>query len=289
MIALILSVCFSSIIMLVFKAFDKWQVKLLPAVIVNYGTCTLIGLAYLVSQESFHSIAWADWMYFAMALGALFILIFYFMGYVTNKFGVSSSTVATKMGVIIPILYGLLILNEPSSTVLILGIICSIIAVVLISGKANGMPSAKGILPILLIFVGSGVIDICLKIIRDQAQLSDDLIFLPTLLIFSSAFCLGLLLLLAKNIKTKGRVHGKSILGGIVLGVPNFFSIYFIFQALNSGLTASFFYPINNVSIVLLSTLLSVLIFKEKLGRKKTIGLAVAVLSILLIQQAHAF
>ena len=290
MIALILSIFFSSLIMLVFKGFKKYQVHLLTAVVVNYATCTIIGLLYLFANSSLDNIAFNSWMYFAIGIGVLFILVFYGMGYVTEKMGVSTSTVASKMGVVFPVVYGLTFLHEKTTVLLILGILCSILAVYLISSKGEKQEQKKSILPVFLIFFGSGLIDIALKVISDKANLSDELQFLPTLIIFASAFTIGLSLLIRNRIKGKQNIKSKNILAGIALGTPNFFSIYFLLLALNtSGMTASFFYPINNVSVVLLSTIMAIVIFKEQLGKRKFIGLLTAVISILLINFGYAF
>jgi drug/metabolite transporter (DMT)-like permease len=98
--------------MLVFKGFKKYKVHLLTAVVVNYATCTIIGLLYLFANSSLDNLAFNSWMYFAIGIGILFILVFYGMGYVTEKMGVSTSTVASKMGVVFPIVYGLTFLQE---------------------------------------------------------------------------------------------------------------------------------------------------------------------------------
>jgi len=274
--------------MLVFKGFKKYQVKLLPAVVFNYGTCATIGLIYLTNHPILSSLQFQEWMYYAISLGFLFISVFYGMGYVTEKMGVSTSTVAAKMGVVFPVIYGIAFLQEQVSFLLIVGILCSILAVVLISGKGTHIEKGLKLLPVFLVFIGSGIIDICLKLISDKANLEDGLQFLPTLIIFASAFSIGSVILLIKSIKE--RPKKRDLLGGIALGVPNFFSIYFLLMALNAkGMKASFFYPVNNVSIVLLSTLLAILFFKEKLGKRKTLGLVIAVISIFLIQQGNAF
>lgn len=274
--------------MLVFKGFKRFNVKLLPAVVFNYGTCAVIGLIYLSKHPILNAIQFQNWMYYAISLGVLFISVFYGMGYVTEKMGVSTSTVSAKMGVVFPVIYGIAFLQEQVSFLLIIGILCSILAVVLISGKGTHIEKGVSLLPVFLVFIGSGIIDICLKLISDKANLEDGLQFLPTLIIFASAFAIGAVLIIIKSIKEKPK--SRDLIGGIALGVPNFFSIYFLLMALNTrGMKASFFYPVNNVSVVLLSTLLAILFYREKLGKRKSLGLIVAVVSIFLIQQGNAF
>ena len=80
------------------------------------------------------------------------------------------------------------------------------------------------------------------------------------------------------------RITGKNILGGIALGIPNFFSIYFLVMALRSeGFESSSIFTINNVAIVLVSTVLGIALFREKLILKNWIGIALAIISILLV------
>ena len=76
----------------------------------------------------------------------------------------------------------------------------------------------------------------------------------------------------------------KNILGGVVLGIPNYFSIYFLVLALRSGvLESSGIFTVNNVAIVMLSTLTGIVLFRERLLRKNWIGIVLAVISIFLV------
>ena len=73
-------------------------------------------------------------------------------------------------------------------------------------------------------------------------------------------------------------------MSGVILGIPNYFSIYFLLVAIKSfSLKSAFVFGINNIGIVLLSTLLSVIIFQEKLSSINKFGVLASVLSIILI------
>ena len=52
---------------------------------------------------------------------------------------------------------------------------------------------------------------------------------------------------------------------GILLGIPNFYSIYFLMMALNNEMSGSVFFPTLNCSVIALSSLLGIYLFKEKL------------------------
>ncbi|MFT5254386.1 MAG: putative membrane protein, partial [Flavobacteriales bacterium] len=67
-------------------------------------------------------------------------------------------------------------------------------------------------------------------------------------------------------------------------GVPNYYSIFFIIKALqNKNFESSTLFTINNVAIVILSTLVGLLLFKEKFSTKNKIGVALAILGIVLV------
>ena len=60
--------------------------------------------------------------------------------------------------------------------------------------------------------------------------------------------------------------HWKNILGGIALGIPNYYSMELLIKALQTeGMESSTLFTINNVSIVVLTTVFAVEFFKERL------------------------
>jgi len=68
--------------------------------------------------------------------------------------------------------------------------------------------------------------------------------------------------------------------------VPNYFSIYLILVMLNQGWKGSIIYPMLNVSVLLLSTLIAVIGFRERLTRLNWIGIGLATLSIIVMAYA---
>jgi uncharacterized membrane protein len=135
----------------------------------------------------------------------------------------------------------------------------------------------------LLVFLGSGIIDASIQYAEQFLVPAEEFpIFSST--VFASAALCGLVFILIRSFKTPVKILPRSIIGGIALGVPNFFSIYFLLRALqNDVLNSASVFTINNVAIVMFSTLLGILLFKEVISAKNWVGIMMAILSILLV------
>ncbi|MBT8264364.1 MAG: EamA/RhaT family transporter, partial [Muriicola sp.] len=102
--------------------------------------------------------------------------------------------------------------------------------------------------------------------------------------IFACAAICGVSFVFIQSFKKRIHVSPVSILGGIALGVPNYFSIFFLLGALqHNALNSASVFTINNVAIVMLSTLLGIILFKEELSVKNWVGITLAVFSIVLV------
>lgn len=285
MIELVLSILASSVIFLVFKLFDVFKINTFQAIVVNYFIAAICGFAAFQGSVEIDQITSASWLPGTLLLGVLFIVIFNLMAITTQRSGLSAVSVATKMSVVIPILFGLLYYKEASGWLKITGIVIALLAVYLASLKEDEPTknTKNNLLFPILVFLGSGIIDTSIKFLEDKYVEEAD-IPLFSALIFSTAFILGICALLYQIIAKNVRLEFKNLIGGIALGIPNYFSIYFLVRALRApGLDSSTVFTINNIGIVMLATLMGLLFFKEKLSRKNWLGIALALVSIALI------
>ena len=285
MIYLLLSILSSSIIFVVFKLFKRFEINTLQAIIVNYFIACSVGYFGFVEDANISEIPSKPWFLGTLILGLLFIIVFNLAAITTQRSGLSVVSVATKMSVAIPVLFGILYFNESAGILKIVGVILALIAVYLSSIKAKtGIAiKKKNLIYPILVFIGSGLIDTLIKFIESgYVNKTDVALFSST--IFSVAGTIGILVLVFQAITGNLKITGKNIIGGVVLGIPNFFSIYFLVMALrNNGFDSSTIFTINNVAIVLVSTVLGIILFKEKLITKNWIGIALAIISILLV------
>ncbi|CAL65611.1 EamA family transporter [Christiangramia forsetii] len=285
MIYLLLSVLSSTIIFVVFRLYKKFGVNTLQAIVVNYFIACTVGFFGYIEGSDFTEVPGESWFPGALMLGFLFIAVFNLAAITTQKSGLSVVAVATKMSVAIPVLFGIFLYNENTGVLKIIGIFLALVAVYLTSIKTEQGISIKTenlIFP-LLVFLGSGIIDTSLKYL-ETSYVSETDVGLFSSTIFATAGAIGILVLLYQAIKGTLKFSYKNILGGIALGIPNYYSIYFLVMALRSnGFDSSTIFTMNHVAIVTLSTLVGILLFKEKLIKKNWIGLALAVISIILV------
>ncbi|MDG5491691.1 DMT family transporter [Psychroserpens sp. SPM9] len=287
MIYLLLSIAASTLIFIIFKLFDKYNINPLQAIVVNYFAACLFGLWSYDAPIEVGDIASAPWLYGAIILGFLFIAVFNLMAVTAQRNGLSVVSVATKMSVIIPVIFGIYVYNESANLQKIGGIILALFAVYFTSVKPKTTKnSTKGLwLPILLFF-GAGIIDTSVKYI-ETTYLAENGIPIFSATIFAFAFCIGSIILIIKRIKAPYKLPLKTILGGSVLGITNYFSIYYLLKALNhENLESSTLFTINNVAIIMTSTLIGLLFFKEQVTKTNWIGIGIAMVSIVLITLA---
>ncbi|MGB5818218.1 MAG: EamA family transporter [Saonia sp.] len=279
-----LSVLFSSMIFVIFKLFSIYKVDTPYAIIANYVVACIVGLSFYNGEVAISDIPEKPWFLGTFALGFLFILVFNIMAMTSQKIGVSVASVATKMSLVIPVLFGLFLYEEQLGGIKVIGILLALVAVYFASVKEKSISIKRGALLLpLLVFLGSGIVDTSIKYM-EETYISKNEFSLFSSTVFASAAFVGMLFIVIKAIKKPLKINFKNVLGGIVLGVPNYFSIYFLLRALNNEkLNSASIFTINNVAIVMFSTLLGIVLFKEKISMKNWGGIALAVVSIFLV------
>ena len=284
MMALVLSVLCSSLIFVVFKLFDTYRIQTLYAIITNYFVASICGILFYGREVGFMDIVRRPWFIKTLALGILFILIFNIMAKTAQKAGVSVASVATKMSFVIPVIIGVTAYKEELSWLKIIGIVLALGAVYFASVKQESIKMSGNILLLpFLVFLGSGTIDAAIKYFQ-ETQLSTEEFPLFSATVFAAAGCTGLLFIGAKAVVTPLKIDPKNMLGGLALGIPNYFSIFFLLKALeNDTWNSASIFTINNVAIVMFSTLLGILLFKERLSIKNWGGVVLAVISIVMV------
>jgi drug/metabolite transporter (DMT)-like permease len=287
LIYLLLSILASTLIFLIFKLFDRFKINTLQAIVFNYITACFCGFITSKSPFNTQEIMHSEWFFGALALGFLFISIFNVMAITSQRNGLSVASVATKMSVIIPVVFGIYVYHESTGFQKLLGIFLALFAVYFVSFNKNSKFHFKNnlLLPLIL-FLGSGIIDTSIKYI-ETTYLQEGGIPMFSATIFFFAACIGVSILFVKILKKEFKFNPKNMLGGFVLGIVNYASIYYLLKALNhENLESSAIFTINNVAIILFTSLIGLILFKEKLSFKNWVGVCLAISSILLVTLA---
>jgi drug/metabolite transporter (DMT)-like permease len=264
----------------IFKLLGKYRIDTLQAIVINYITAFICGWFLYDGQIILASIIHTKWFIAAIGLGFLFIAIFNVMALTAQKNGLSVASVASKMSVIIPVIFGIYVYNESIGAQKVIGISLALVAVYLTSvkKKGNAVLTKSIYLPILL-FIGSGIIDTSVNHFAPKGNIP---LFLA--IIFGMAGIIGFAIIVYKSLKTKNSFKLRSVPFGIALGIVNYCSMYFLLAALRvEGFESSSVFTINNVVIVAFSTLIGLLLFKETISNKNWIGIFLALVSILLV------
>lgn len=284
MIYLLLSILFNAVLFVIIKLFAKFNIDALQALIVNYFVAFLVGLLFLEVDVVPQEIMNENWFKGSILLGFVFISTFYATTLTSQRNGLSVASVASKMSVIIPITLGVFLYNETLNAIKIIGILLALVAVYFTSKKETGeVQKATNLLYPILVFIGAGTIDSSLKYLQ-TFHVASDKISLFSSITFLCAFFVGLLILLFLSIQGKIQFSGRNILGGIALGLPNYFSLYFLVKMLEAkAFESATLFTIHNIAIVIVSTFVGILFFKEQISIRNAFGIGLALFALYLV------
>jgi multidrug transporter EmrE-like cation transporter len=130
----------------------------------------------------------------------------------------------------------------------------------------------------LVLFIGAGLLDTVLSHIQFLHLDSPESRDYFTSTVFLVAFSVGGLLLVFK----RQRLTIKNITAGILLGIPNYFSIFFVLRSLDS-MESSLVFPILNIGVVILSALIGWGYYKEHLSKLNWLGVVLAISAIYIL------
>lgn len=290
MLFLILSILSSTLVFVTFKFINLQKVNILSAIIINYLVACLAGFFLISDFTIAKPILGQNWLYISIILGILFITMLFIIGKSTEKAGVTITTLASKISVVFPIILSIWIDNTSLSFLKIAGIVLTLIAVFLaLYKKVDKTIDYNLILLPLLLFFGIGMVDSMIKLAQAKF-ISDDLNPIFSATTFGFAGLVGLLILPFNQDALRSFKLIKTWIMGIILGFVNFGTVYFLIGALNhinpsSGeRTVSFIvFGINNISIVALSALIGLVVFKEKLTTLNWVGIGTSLIAIFML------
>lgn len=286
MLYLAIGILCNVILLVIIKSFEKFKVPTLQGIVVNYFVAGSIALFFVNEPFTLNEVVHSSYFPISLLMGTLFLGVFYLISLTAQKINIAVATVANKMSVVMPVIIAFMYYGDKVTALKIIAIIVALVSVYLTT-KSNNKAATKDksflLLPVL-VFIGSGIIDTLVNYANKRLLTTpkDNALF-PAFGFFVAG-TIGIVWLCYLLFVKKEKFVPRSIIAGILLAIPNFFSIYFILKALSSNvLESSQLYPVANVFILVLSALAGVVLFKDKLSKINAIGILLSVVAIALI------
>jgi drug/metabolite transporter (DMT)-like permease len=222
-----------------------------------------------------------DWLWVPILLGAVFFIMFNLIGLSASKVGMAITGLLNKLSLIIPLILGYFIYGDRFNEIGYIGMGLGLISLFFVTNKIVLKNKIRPTLVLLIViqFLGPGLIDSFLKYVEEYIIASSDYNLFSGLTFLFSFFC-GFLYLIFQR---KFRFTLKDLAIGSLLGFVNFGTIYFMLRALHSIQESSKVFLIINLGIIICTSVVGIVIFKEKINKIQILGIILALVSCYLI------
>jgi uncharacterized protein HI_1376 len=276
---LIIAVLCSVAVSVLLKVARKRHIEIQQAIAFNY--IVALSLSWFLLKPDFKGLEFTDFIAQSentpifLALGILLPSVFIIMSKAVEFAGIVRSDAAQRLSLFLPILAAFLIFHETLSQSKVVGIVLAFVGLFCLLSKPNQQSAVdfRGVLGLIGVWFGYGIIDILFKQVAKSGGAFPTTLFIA----FSLAACIMFIYLLFK--RTQWNV--ASFVGGIILGVLNFFNILFYIKAHQSfGSNPTLVFAGMNIGVICLGTITGALIFKEKISKVNWLGIVFSLCAI---------
>lgn len=276
---LIIAVLCSVAVSVLLKVARKRHIEIQQAIAFNY--IVALSLSWFLLKPDFKGLEFTDFIAQSentpifLALGILLPSVFIIMSKAVEFAGIVRSDAAQRLSLFLPILAAFLIFHETLSQSKVVGIVLAFVGLFCLLSKPNQQSAVdfRGVLGLVGVWFGYGIIDILFKQVAKSGGAFPTTLFIA----FSLAACIMFIYLLFK--RTQWNV--ASFVGGIILGVLNFFNILFYIKAHQSfGSNPTLVFAGMNIGVICLGTITGALIFKEKISKVNWLGIVFSLCAI---------
>ena len=284
---LLLAIFGSGVIPVIFRAFETWRVNLFWAIPVNYLTCVALGCVLTGGSLDLPTLMAEPWIGFAVLQGILLAVNFYLLAYTAQRAGVAIAALASRLSVAIPSLLAFALYGDSLTPLKVAGLLAALAALYLCTapeGSDRATARLFRLMPILVFATFGGYFSI-LKYL--QVYYLDESTYHSYVLSgFLFAFLSSLIIGALKGVFSPADFRGRQIVAGVSLGGANYLAVYSLIKVLAlKGWQSSQLFPIYSVGVVAVSALLAVLFFRQRLSRRKTLGLALGAAAVALLNR----
>jgi hypothetical protein len=298
MIALGLCIFVSTLMFSCFRLFPRMNVRLEDAIVINYMVAATLSVAMAGPGHALERLA-APSSLAGAGMGLIFLYMFRKIGECTQQLGLGVVAIATKMSMVLPML--VFIALDPSDAFTwhkgaAIGLAFPAVWLASTQSKKSREAQSEGAgvvkelaswtLP-AIVFVGSGLIDLGFGWFSSPAHMSCDADRLSFASIpFTMAAFIGVSRWVAIP-RCAPRLDRATVLGGIILGVINVGSLFFLLSAYEQmPLSRSAIVPMINLGVVLATSLAGMAFFSERPSRRNLMGWLLASTALVLLLQS---
>jgi drug/metabolite transporter (DMT)-like permease len=288
MLFLVLAILGSASLPVLFRAFDDWRVNIFWAIPANYLTCIFVGSLLAGGELNLLKLRSQPWILFAVLQGVILAVNFFLLAHTAQRAGVSVAALASRLSVAIPSLTAFLIYGDSFNFLKIAGLAAALLSLYLCTASGGDLSAAHSpshkLLPVL-VFLTFGCYFTMLKYAQNY-YLNESSYHSYVMSGFLFAFAASLVIGLTQGVLAASDFRVHHLVGGILLGVVNYVAVYALLKVLAlKGWESSQLFPIYSVGVVAVSSLLAVILFKERLSRLRTLGLVVGLMAVALLNR----
>lgn len=280
MVYLVFSVICSVTVGILFKLARRYQINLVQAITWNYLFAIVLSL--ICFKPDFSNLTTANISPVYWALGILMPCIFIILGKSVRNAGLARTDIAQRLSLFISLSAAYFLFKENFDRYKEVGIVFGFAAIIFtMYRKSDRVSSKRSWLYLLLVFIGFGTVDVLFKMV---SQITVIPYTTSLFVIYCIAFVLSMLYLLYLVWRKKTKLQLVNFFCGCILGIFNFGNILFYLRAHKEMAdNPSTVFAAMNMGVIIGGTLIGIFIFRERLSRWNYIGLALALVSIILI------
>lgn len=285
---LVLAVITSTINHLLFKVFSRFRIDLLTVITTNYAVCVIIGYSSSIESVSQYATFSYNWYPFSILQGIILVTCLFLLGRTTEKHGVATATIATRLSVAMPTLASFFLYGDMVTGGKTAGIFASLLALYMSGREKTETPESQqsfkvlSMLPFIL-FLAFGVHSTLIKFVQERF-LGAESYHVYMMSAFFSAFLISGSVLGWRILKRQQALRWKDLASGLALGGSNYGAIYFLIRALSvPGGQSSRIFPTISIAVVILSSFGAWVFFDERPGWRMAGALVIGAGSIILV------
>jgi multidrug transporter EmrE-like cation transporter len=279
MLYLVLAICCSVSVAVILTYAHRKNLPTFSLFATNYVIATIASM--IGSGASTRIFSVPQEMGLSVVLGVLFIGCFWLMMKTIEKLGMVIPVTLMRLSAVLPTAGSILLYSEVPTALQVGGILLAFFALPLASPKPLTRASLRPLLEGgfgwgMLLFVTFGFTEFLFKFQKEVLPIDNPSDMLQV--VFGTAMLIGI----AAALKKRERLSLHLLLAGTALGIVNMFSARFFILALRE-LPGMVVFPANGIGVIMLSTVVAVIVWKERLNTRNYIYLVCAAVALILI------